>query len=459
MEYTSSVSILILAVFFIIYLAIYRFGRERGRALDVYLAVASLLMYAIWYPPAVIILLLYILLVKYAGALLWRTRSKALLTAVVSFLVAVLAFFKYIHYLPGLTGIGGDWTKSIFVPLGISFYTLSFIGYFVDVYRGRLEPPDSMLECVIFVSFWPTICSGPILRTKSFFPALRNRVPLSRESVALSFVLIASGMVKKLLIADNLGSYVNWNLGFGVERMDFHEAWITIIGFIGQIYGDFSGYSDIAIGMALLLGVRLPANFNYPYVSSTLTELWRRWHISLSYWLRDYVYIPLGGSKKGSVRHYLNIMITFVVSGIWHGTGLGYIIWGAINGAVICLERIFHRKYERIPARLRTVFTFLAFTIGGVFFRLDIKNALVMIQKMCGYQSLHFRTTTAIYVLPIIFLMLYVFIDHRIQFYKVDADGYPSVNNKRYAIVALCILLALALIFAGQEQPFFYFQF
>ncbi len=459
MDFTSNLTAIILIIFFTAYFICYRFCKEKTAVLNIIVAVSSLLMYALWYPPAVLILFMYALLVRYAGAALHRNHSLALIRVLVVLLVAVWGLFKYYFIFVLIITKNISSLSNIFVPLGISFFTCTVIGYFIDIYRGKAEPPGTLLDALIFISFWPTISSGPILRGGNFFRNLKEREPVTRKTLALSAVLIATGIIKKLLIADNLGSYVNMNLLFGVDRMDIHEAWATMIGFIGQIYGDFSGYSDMAIGFALLLGFRLPANFNYPYLASSFGEFWRRWHLSFSFWLKDYVYIPLGGSRKGKARKYFNLVLTFIVSGIWHGTGINYIIWGSIQGIIISLEDILGKRYTRLNYMLRRFITFFLFVAVATFFRLDVKNAGKLLSKMFGYNSLNFRMSTAVSFLPLILIFGYVIIDHWVKFYTVDKEGFPEVNEKPYAVVMLCVLLLIALIFPGQDQPFIYFQF
>ncbi len=459
MDFTSNLTAIILIIFFIFYFICYRFFKDKTAVLNIIVAVSSLLMYALWYPPAVLILFGYALLVRYAGAALHRNHSIGLLRFLVALLVVVLGFFKYYFVFVVMITKDISAMSNIFVPLGISFFTCTVIGYLIDIYRKHAEPPETFFDALIFISFWPSISSGPILRGNNFFKHLKEREPVTKKTLSLSAVLIATGLVKKLLIADNLGSYVNWNLIFGVDRMDIHEAWATMIGFLGQIYGDFSGYSDMAIGFALLLGFRLPANFNYPYIASSFGELWRRWHISFSFWLRDYVYIPLGGSRKGKARKYFNLVLTFIVSGIWHGTGLNYIIWGSIQGIVISLEDKLGTRYMRLNYMLRRFITFFLFAAAATFFRLDVKNALKLLSRMFGFGSINFRLSTAVAFLPLLLIFGFVIIDHWLKFYTVDENGYPAVNEKPYIIIILCVLLLLALIFPGQDQPFIYFRF
>jgi len=459
MDFTSNLTAVILIIFFALYFICYRFFKDRTAVLNIIVAASSLLMYALWYPPAVFILIGYAVLVRYAGAALHRNRSVVLLRLLVALLVLVWAFFKYYYVFVVMVTKNISAMFNVFIPLGISFFTCTVIGYFIDLYRNNADPPETLFDALIFITFWPTISSGPILRGGNFFKYLKEREPVTTKTISLSAVLIASGIIKKLLIADNLGSYVNWNLIFGVDRMDIHEAWATMIGFLGQIYGDFSGYSDMAIGFSLLLGFRLPANFNYPYIASSFGELWRRWHISFSFWLRDYVYIPLGGSRSGKARKYLNLVLTFIVSGIWHGTGLNYILWGSIQGVIISIEDALGTRYTRINYIVRRFITFLLFAAAATFFRLDVKNAAKLLVRMFGYNSLNFRMSTAVAFLPLVLVFGFLIIDHWVKFYTVDEQGFPEVNNKPHVIIILCVLLLLALIFPGQDQPFIYFKF
>ncbi len=462
MDFTSNISVILLVAFFLIYFTLDRFLKYRTRTLTIFIAGCSLGIYAFWYPPAVLILLAYAILVRYYGILLHRYRKRILLGTIIMILIIILMLFKYHFVITLMYMKAGKVTPfTLFLPLGISFYTLSVIGYFIDLYRGVTSPAETLIDAVLFVSFWPSLSSGPILRSDNFFAHIKNRESLTVGTMTTAFVLITTGIIKKLLIADNLGAWVNWNLSFGAARLGIHEAWITMLGFVGQIYGDFSGYSDMAIGLALLVGFKLPANFNYPYAADSVTELWRRWHISLSSWLRDYVYIPLGGNRKGKLRQHINIMITFFVSGLWHSVGslLNYIVWALSNGFIIVLEQQFKGFYERVHPRIRHGITLLLFTITATFFRLDINQALHMLKKMFGVDSLYFSLSKPIYILPIILILIFLVIEHWVKFYRVDENGAVSINTKPTAVFLLCALTILSLFFSGASQQFFYFQF
>ena len=222
---------------------------------------------------------------------------------------------------------------------------------------------------MLFVAFWPHLASGPILRAKNIYENIINKQILNLNNAVLAAVLICLGLIKKLLIADNIGAYVNWNFSYGVTNMNALEAWASVVGFGAQIYADFNGYSDMTIDFALLIGFKLLANFNYPYLATSITEFWHRWHISLLTWFRDYLYFPLGGSKNGKFNTYKNIFIVFVLSGIWHGVGLGFLIWGALHG-------IFS-AYMKIFKLLRWIVTFVLVMVAWSYFRLEFADANV----------------------------------------------------------------------------------
>lgn len=345
------------------------------------------------------------------------------------------------------------------MPLGISFYAFSVIGYFVDIYKKQAKPFDDFLECVMFVAFWPHLASGPILRAKNIYENIIKKEPLNNANITLALTLIASGLVKKLLIADNIGAYVNWNFSYGVTNMNALEAWASVLGFGVQIYADFSGYSDMAIGFALLMGFRLPANFNYPYLAASVSEFWHRWHISLSTWFRDYLYFPLGGSKNGKFNTYRNIFIVFVLSGIWHGAGLGFAVWGALHGLFLIIEKAFFGLYMRLFKPIRHIITLICVMVAWSYFRLDFASANIVVAKMFGFMQSPFSTTSPYYVAVIFAMLIFVVIEHLCKFYLVDKDGEVGRNERVLPVIVLCVLLFLALNFSGEELPFIYFEF
>jgi len=464
MIFTNNLTVLFIVTFFALYFFLYELRKKPSLSSheisrSKFIAVASLLFYATWYPPAILLLLYHTFLGYLGGRKIASSDDKFILWITIIFALLPLLFFKYYNFFI-TTFFDNNLEATFILPLGISFYTFSMIGYYVDIYNKRLQANQKFLEILLFISFWPHLASGPILRAKNIFYNTFHAEVLNKKLITLAFILIGTGLVKKLLIADNIGAYVNWNLSYGVVSMSFFEAWATMLGFAVQIYADFSGYSDMAIGFALLMGFKLPANFNYPYRASTVTEFWHRWHISLSTWFRDYVYFPLGGNKKGAFHTYLNIMIVFILSGIWHGVGWGFFIWGALHGFILVIEKLLGTQYLKVHAVVRWFITILLISVAWSFFRLNFQDALIVVQKMFGFSESMFFNVSSPYYVGVLFLMLiFPILDHLLQFYTVDKNGYPAINNNVIAVFTLSFLLILAFVFSGDPLPFIYFEF
>ena len=271
-----------------------------------------------------------------------KQRRQFLILSLIANL-GLLAYFKYMGFLAETVNtIFGSSIElwDIFLPVGISFYTFQTMSYSIDIYRRKLKPSHHIMEFAFFVSFFPQLVAGPIVRAADFIPQIRRRTLVSLEDTGRAFLLICAGLFKKAVISDYIGVnfvdrvFENPTLYSGFENL------LGVYAYALQIYCDFSGYSDIAIGLGLLLGFQLPINFRSPYQSTSIQEFWRRWHISLSSWLRDYLYISLGGNRKGRWRTYLNLMITMLLGGLWHGASWKFVLWGAMHGAMLAIERI-----------------------------------------------------------------------------------------------------------------------
>ena len=258
--------------------------------------------------------------------------------------LGMLGYFKYTNLLiemaNGLFGSGFLDFQNIFLPVGISFFVFQSMSYTIDIYRGQIKPLERWTDYLFYLSFFPQLVAGPIVRAKDFIPQIRKPLMVTREMFGTAIGLIIIGLVKKAIISD----YISLNF---VDRIfdepalySGFECLMGIYGYALQIYCDFSGYSDMAIGIALLLGFRFPKNFDAPYKSATITEFWRRWHISLSSWLRDYLYISLGGNRKGKVRTYLNLLITMVLGGLWHGAAVRFVLWGTLHGVALAVHKM-----------------------------------------------------------------------------------------------------------------------
>jgi alginate O-acetyltransferase complex protein AlgI len=287
-------------------------------------------------------------------------RSRVALAAIVTANLSILGYFKYramfVLWANDLFGTGAG-EPSLVIPLGISFYIFQMIAYQVDLYRGQLEREKSFLRTLLYILFFPHHQAGPIMRPAKFLPQFYGRKDFVAESVALGGLWIAWGLAKKIL-ADNFASGVDRGFENYADIKSAAAAWSLALRYAIQIYGDFSGYSDIAVGLGLLFGYRLDRNFDQPYLARDPSEFWRRWHITLSAWLRDYLYIPLGGSRKGEARTLLNLMITMVLGGLWHGASAMFILWGFLHGALLVIHKLFPALFRVAPIGWAITFGF-----------------------------------------------------------------------------------------------------
>ena len=276
-------------------------------------------------------------------------------------------------------GRGNFQPLDLILPVGVSFYTFRTISYVVDVYKGKIQPVDDYVDYLFFLSFFPCLVAGPIVRARDFMPQLQQNKPATREMIYGGLFLVMLGIMKKAIFADYIAQYNNIAFGNPSGYTGF-ELLMAVLGFTMQIYCDFSGYSDMAIGLGSIMGFDLGINFDYPYRSLNVTEFWRRWHITLSTWLRDYVYIPLGGNRKGRARQYFNLMVTMLLGGLWHGAAWTFVVWGAGHGLALCIHKICKPWLDTIAStRLtRSISWLMTFTLVAflwIFFRADSFHA------------------------------------------------------------------------------------
>ena len=345
------------------------------------LLVSSCYFYMSWNPNYIVLILSATVVSYLAGILLEKTEQpgprKAILVSAVGICLSLLFFFKYFNFfsdsvvrLLGLFSIRlHPVTLKVLLPVGISFYTFQTLSYVIDVYRGKVKPEHHFGIYATFVSFFPQLVAGPIERTENLLPQISREKTFRYDQAAYGLKLMAWGFFKKLAIADVLGPLADQayaNLA-GCSTLDLLAA---VLCFALQIYCDFSGYSDIAIGSAKLLGIDLMTNFRSPYFAKSIREFWSRWHISLSTWFRDYVYIPLGGSRRGKGKTCRNLLITFLVSGLWHGANWTFVVWGGLHGLAQVLEKLLSKGKQRLPV-LRQAGVFLFCCITWVFFRAE----------------------------------------------------------------------------------------
>jgi D-alanyl-lipoteichoic acid acyltransferase DltB (MBOAT superfamily) len=458
--------------FFITVYGLYRWMKGR-RQQNVLLLAASYIFYAAW-DWRFLFLILLNTVVHFAAATLIASsgsprRRKLLLVAAVGASLGVLGFFKYWNFgaeamaaLLGSVGLRAHLpTLDIILPVGISFYTFQAIGYTVDVYRREIGPARSALDFALFVSFFPQLVAGPIERARDLLPQLERPRRVTREDVRLGLWWLALGYFKKVVLADTLAPFVDYAFA-NPDVVGGVTSLAGLVGFAVQIYGDFAGYSMIARGLARLMGIRLVENFRMPYLATDPRDFWRRWHVSLSTWMRDYVYIPLGGSRSGRARTCVSLMATMVLGGLWHGAGWNFVIWGAYHGALVALCRLVEPngcpKGISLPRRaVRTVITFVLVLFGWLIFRARSMGQLAAIlANILG----DFRWTIEAgrYVLPATTLLGLLLAYH--AWLERAGDTCALARTGRGPRVGAFTFLVLATVAVGfRATPFIYFQF
>ena len=362
-----------------------------------WLVAASLYFYGYW-NPKYLLLILASIAVNYAiGRGLHRARllaadqprsQRALLTVGVLFNLGLLGWFKYADFLIGNVNLalGSEVPLlHLVLPLAISFFTFQQIAYLVDCYRFDTQEYDFVSYC-LFVCFFPQLIAGPIVHHREMMPQFVSRANthVHWQNIGSGVLIFCIGLFKKVVIADTFALWANQGYA-DAGNLDLLEAWATSLSYTFQLYYDFSGYTDMAIGAALLFNIRLPLNFNSPYKATSIQDFWRRWHMTLSRWLRDYVYIALGGNRGTSFRLYFNLMATFVLGGLWHGAGWTFVVWGTLHGVALCLHRLWRQLGLRMPALAGWLLTFVFVHITWVFFRAeDVPTALAVLRGMAG---------------------------------------------------------------------------
>jgi alginate O-acetyltransferase complex protein AlgI len=474
-------------VFFVVVLAGY-WSMPRHRMRLGWLLMMSWLFYAAGSPSCLILFLIMIAINWRAGILVGAKRqthpraAKGFLIATVVLDLGNLAFFKYLDFL--LQSVVGLWSflsgrtlsaplTGILLPLGISFYTFQLIAYIVDVYRGNYKPVRNLLEFGLFNTFFPKLLAGPILRASQFIGQLDSKRSFSLAWFMHGLDLIAIGLFKKVIVADQISLFVDQvfaapdGLGSGVLLLG-------VYGYAVQIYCDFSGYIDIGRGCAYCLGYELPVNFIFPYFSCNITEFWRRWNITLSYWLRDYLYIPLGGNRRGPYRTYLNLFITMTLGGLWHGAGWCFVVWGMLHGTALAATRFVHEKVGVLHDQplfkgwfyriLAIVGTFNLVCLGWVFFRApDFSTAFKILR---GIARLKPYTSTDLTGIGIVTIGLLVMALGALVVLHVSSAVAKRVNLHQRApwviarpFVYFAVIIGVLLVGGRGAQQFIYFQF
>jgi len=464
-------------VFFVLVLALH-YAPFSWTTKKTNLLIASYIFYAAWNPPFVILLWLSTVIDWHVAKRLFvedvKTRRKFLLAISIVVNLGLLGYFKYGEFLlenfialaaaAGVAYQPPEW--NIILPVGISFYTFQTMAYSLDVYLRRAEPSKSFLDFALFVTFFPQLVAGPIVRPSHLLPQFATPRVATPKQLYWGLALMTIGLFQKIVVADGLLA-PSADAVFGADEM-LHplDAWLGTLAFSGQIFSDFAGYSTTAIGVALTLGFGLPDNFRFPYAAIGFSDFWRRWHISLSSWLRDYLYVPLGGNRKGNLSTYANLMTTMLLGGLWHGASWAFVVWGGLHGLYLAAERWLKARFGKgllwgtLPAQIfLAVLTYFLVNITWVFFRAgDFATAWRMIVTMLSFVTDGQRVLPTIHVLETVVTIGVMLVIH---WYMRERKLHEVIGRLPTWILgpAWGVMLTLIVITQGGSDAFIYFQF
>jgi alginate O-acetyltransferase complex protein AlgI len=470
-------SVVFLLCFLPVFLLTYYFADKKYK--NIVILLFSIFFYS-WGAPKFIFVILVTTFLDF-HLVQWMSKTQVplhrrlMLSLSVSINLGLLVYFKYSNFfienVNAILSVLGDkniqWTKLI-LPIGISFYTFETITYVVDVFRKVHKPLDNFWDYQLYIILFPKLIAGPIIRYHDLADQITDRSGNDTiDNKLTGFYRFIIGLAKKVLIANQLGQMADCVFILKYPAMDTYTAWVGILSYTFQIYFDFSGYSDMAIGLAKMIGFKFPENFNNPYISRSITEFWKRWHISLGAWMRNYLYIPLGGNRVASKKRlYLNLWLVFLASGLWHGASWSFVLWGAYHGSFLVMERGFLLKvYDKIGKFPSTVITFLLVVIGWVLFRVEkISDALIYLGRMFAFdfrKHATFDSDFYTYLLIAVFFAFFAYFPKLQQIQNaVFADKYSIRLHLTASILAILLLiLSISSITAFGFNPFIYFRF
>ena len=438
------------------------------------LLLASLVFYA-WGEPRYILIMLFSTVFDYVNGLLIQRykekgesrRAKAVVLLSVIVNLGILGFFKYSGFL--VENVNRLFSlclssPNIPLPLGISFYTFQTLSYTIDVYRGEVEAQRNILDFGAFVALFPQLVAGPIVRYKTIATQLNHRQE-SVDTFACGIVRFVTGLGKKVLLANTIGQLWAQVSAISTDSLPVATAWLGAIAFSFQIYFDFLGYSDMAIGLGQMFGFRFLENFNYPYLAKSITEFWRRWHISLGTWFREYVYIPLGGNRNGTARHICNLLIVWLLTGLWHGASWNFVAWGLYYGLLLVVEKQLF-KLKSLPSPLSRAYTLVLVVLGWVLFASPtLSRALAYIKVMFGLGAIELINQETIYLLYTNAVLLFFLVVASTEIPKklwaifTDKLGKKNMASVKDLFIVLVFLLSVAFLVGESYNPFLYFRF
>ncbi len=449
----SSVSFLFffMPIFFILYYIV------PSKFKNFCLLIFSLIFYA-WGEPIYIFLMLFETLINYICAnIVFKHNKKIFLIITIILNILVIGFFKYSDFLIDIINNIFNLNienLNIGLPIGISFFTFQGMSYVIDVYRKEVKPEKNYFTLLTYISMFPQLIAGPIVRYETVRNELKNR-KITFDNFSLGMVRFLKGLYKKVLLANIIGSLFEI-ISNDISSISLLTAWLGSLAFTLQIYFDFSGYSDMAIGLGKMLGFNFLENFNFPYIAVSITDFWRRWHISLSTWFKDYVYIPLGGSKKGVKRTIINLLIVWLLTGIWHGADYNFIIWGLYYGILLIIEKfVLKNIIDKFPKVLKHIYTMFFVLIGWVIFSItDINNLILYLSKMFDFTNIldnnfiYYISNYGIIILVGIILSL-----------KINIKENKLLNIVKPFVFIILFIITVSFIVSDSYNPFLYFRF
>ncbi len=425
----------------------------------------SLFFYA-WGEPKFVLLMLASVLFNYNMGIFIADRkesSKKFLIFAIAVNLGILFVFKYlgfscqiVNYIIGSLHLKPIETINLILPIGISFYTFQEITYLVDVYKSPNLVQRNVLNLGLYITFFPQLIAGPIVTYDVVEKELSNRVE-DMDNFYIGTKRFIIGLAKKILLANSVGYICDSIFGLSTTLWTFPLIWLAVISYTLQIYFDFSAYSDMAIGMGRMLGFHYLENFNYPYISKSITEFWRRWHISLSTWFRDYVYIPLGGNRVSKKRMCMNIMIVWALTGLWHGASINYLLWGLYYGIILLLEKLLLKKYiDKMPNIFKHMYTIIIFVFGWTIFRLEnLSDLLCAFKSLLGFNgfgNLNMLISLGLFKVKYIFYFILAIIFSM----KIDIKSNEKVYN---VLLIILFIYVISIMVTGSYNPFIYFRF
>ena len=434
---------------------------------NIILLMFSVLFYFYGEPKYILLMLIEVLISYVVGLLIDKYKSKNILIIGIFIHVLLFGIFKYFNFV--IINVNNLFHSNlnllnVVLPIGISFYTFQIISYEIDVYNKKVNVQNNILKYFLYVFLFPQLIAGPIVRYQDVNNEIDNR-NVTFEMFANGLRRFIIGLSKKVIIANNLGELCNIYLNLGDKSVLF--TWIFAISYMLQIYFDFSGYSDIAIGLGKMLGFNFPENFNYPYMAKSITDFWRRWHMTLSSWFRDYVYIPLGGNKKGVLKQIRNILIVWSLTGLWHGASWNFIVWGLYFGILLILEKFILKKYfSNVPKFIKGIYTLFLVMISFVIFQGDsLSSAFNIIKGLFGLNGELFINNVTLYYLKGYVLFIVLGVIGSTNYVKnlvikiSNGKGKKIINILEPIYLLILLIIVTMYLIDSSYNPFLYFRF